>query len=52
MEVVLLYGCVVTECINRFQNKVKKEIERLTSMNVQKVEVVVKALRFEEKQND
>lgn len=52
MEVVLYYGCIIIECVNKFQNKVKKEIERLTSMNVQKVEVLVRALRFEDKQND
>ena len=47
MEVSLYYGCQIVECINRFNVRVKKEIERLTSMNVQKIEIFVKSLRIE-----
>lgn len=52
MEVVVYYGCVISECIKKFEGKIKKEIERLTSMNVQKIEVVVKSIKIkEENQN-
>ena len=47
MEAVVAYGCNIPETINKFQAKIKKEIERLTSMNVQKVEVYVRAVRID-----
>ena len=48
MEASIYYGCTIPDCISKFENKVKKEIERLTSMNVQKIEVVVKNIKLEE----
>lgn len=47
MEVALQYGCQINECVKKFQEKVKKQIEYLTSMNVQKIEIVVKSLNIE-----
>ena len=47
MEAVVKYGCNIPEVVNKFQAKAKKEIERLTSMNVQKVEVFVRAIRVD-----
>lgn len=44
MEAVIKYGCNIEECCKKFQTKVKKEIERLTTMNVQKIEIVVKSI--------
>lgn len=48
MEVVVNYGCNIEECCKKFQVKVKKEIERLTTMNVQKTDVVVKSIKLPE----
>ena len=48
MESVVKYGCNINECFKRFQTKIKKEIERLTSMNVQKIEIVVKSISVED----
>ena len=42
MEVTAVYGFNVIEGINEFKNKAKKEIEKLTAMNVEEFEVVVK----------
>ena len=42
MEVTVVYGFNVLEGINEFKNKAKKEIEKLTAMNVEEFEVVVK----------
>lgn len=49
MEAIVKYGCNINECFKKFQAKVKKEIERLTSMNVQKIDIVVKSVDMEEK---
>ena len=48
MEAIVKYGCNISECFRKFQVKIKKEIERLTSMNVQKIEIIVKSIKFEE----
>ena len=42
MEVTVVYGFNVIEGINEFKSKAKKEIEKLTAMNVEEFEVVVK----------
>ena len=47
MEAVISYGCNIPDTVTKFQAKIKKEIERLTSMNVQKVEVYVRAVRVD-----
>lgn len=44
MEVIIKYGCNIVECINQFKNKIVKEISNLTTMNVQKIEVVAKGI--------
>ena len=51
MQSVVKYGCNIEECHKKFQNKVKKEIERLTSMNVQKIEILVKSIIMDETNN-
>ncbi len=48
MEATVKYGCNIEECFKKFQVKIKKEIERLTSMNVQKIDIVVKSINIEE----
>lgn len=42
MEVTIVYGFNVIEGINEFKAKAKKEIEKLTAMNVEEFDVVVK----------
>ena len=51
MQSIVKYGCNIEECHKKFQNKVKKEIERLTSMNVQKIEILVKSIIMDETNN-
>ena len=48
MEVVIVYGYNVTESLKDFRTKCKKEIEKLTAMNVEKVDIVAKGLYMEE----
>ena len=47
-EFIPCYGCNINECFSKFQTRIKKEIERLTSMNVQKIEIVVKSIKLDE----
>ena len=42
MEVTIVYGFNLIDGINEFKNKAKKEIEKLTAMNVEEFEVVAK----------
>lgn len=42
MEVTIVYGFNVIEGIKEFKDKAEKEIEKLTAMNVEEFEVVVK----------
>lgn len=49
MEVTVVYGFNVIDGINEFKNKAKKEIEKLTAMNVEEFEVVVKNIYVPEK---
>lgn len=42
MEVTILYGCNVIEGLKEFKQKSKKEIEKLTAMNVVELDVVAK----------
>ena len=44
MEVSIVYGFNVREGLNNFKTKAKKEIEKLTAMNVVELEVVAKNL--------
>lgn len=44
MEVTIVYGFNVIDGIKEFKDKAKKEIEKLTAMNVEEFEVVVKSV--------
>ena len=44
MEIIVIYGYNVVESLQHFKVKCKREIEKLTSMNVVKVEVVAKGM--------
>ena len=42
MEVVVMYGCNIQETLKEFKEKAKREIEKLTAMNVISLDVVAK----------
>lgn len=48
MEAVLNYGNNIIEVLNEFRSKTKKEIEKQTSMNVEKVDLVAKGIHMEQ----
>lgn len=53
MEVVVLFGFDIIKGLTEFKEKAKKEIERLTTMNVQKINVVAKGIKIiEEKEEE
>lgn len=44
LEVIICYGYNLINSVQEFKQKIKKEIEQLTAMNVQEIEVVVKGI--------
>lgn len=48
IEVVIVYGYNIIQVVNTFRNKLIREIERLTTMNVQKVDVMAKGIYMPE----
>ena len=46
MEVIVLFGFDIMSGLTNFKNKAKKEIERLTTMNVQNINVVAKGIKI------
>lgn len=46
MEIILNYGYNILNTLKDFQQKTKKEIERLTAMNVQKIDIVAKGIHL------
>ena len=46
MEVIVLFGFDIMSGLTNFKNKAKKEIVRLTTMNVQKINVVAKGIKI------
>ena len=46
MEVVVYYGENVIDELNRFKEKCIKEIEKLTTMNIQKMTVLAKSIEI------
>ena len=51
VEVYVIFGYNIVSVLRDFKQKVKKEIERLTTMNVQEVSVVAKGIHMPEEQN-
>jgi hypothetical protein len=45
MEVIINYGYNIVDELNKFKNKCIKEIEMLTTMNVQKIEIIAKGIK-------
>lgn len=52
MEVEIMYGFNVVEGLTNFKDKSRKEIEKLTAMNVVSLEVVAKSLYVPEKKEE
>ena len=48
MEVSINYGYNILETLREFKQKIKKEIEKLTTMNVQEVTIVAKGIHIPE----
>ena len=51
MEVIIVYGYNVLESLREFKTKCKKEIEKLTAMNVENIDVVAKGIQVLEEGN-
>ena len=52
MEVMVVYGYNVVEGLRKFKEKAKKEIEKLTAMNVVSIDVVAKSVYVLEKEKE
>ena len=48
MEVIINYGCNIMTILRKYKEQVSKEIEKQTTMNVEKVKLIAKGIRFEE----
>lgn len=48
IEVIVIYGYNILESLNEFKDKCKKEIEKLTAMNIKNIEVIAKAIEVPE----
>ena len=48
MEVSINYGYNILDELREFKGKIKKEIEKLTTMNVQEVTIVAKEIHMQE----
>lgn len=52
LEVIICYGYNLITSVQEFKQKVKKEIEQLTAMNVQKIDVVIKGIEVPVKKEE
>ena len=50
MEVTVVYGFNLIDGINQFKSKAKKEIEKLTAMNIEEFDVVIKNIYVPEEE--
>ena len=51
MEVEIVYGFNVVDGLTNFKEKAKKEIEKLTAMNVVRLQVIAKSLYIPQNKN-
>ncbi len=51
VEVVIVYGYNILQELHDFKQKCKKEIERLTTMNVESIDIVAKGIHMVEQNN-
>ena len=47
MEVIVKYGYNIVEGLAEFKEKARKEIEKLTTMNVQKIDIIAKGIKMD-----
>lgn len=52
MEVIVNYGSNIMQGLAEFKEKSKKEIEKLTTMNVQKIDIVAKGINIPNNKED
>lgn len=52
LETIILYGHNVPDTINSFRIKCKKEIEKLTAMNVYKIDIVARGIHVPDKEEE
>ncbi len=52
MEVIVYFGFDLVKSLGYFKEKAKKEIERLTTMNVQKITIVAKGIKILEEKKE
>lgn len=52
VEVVIVYGYNILQELHDFKQKCKREIERLTTMNVESIDIVAKGIKMPEKNSD
>ncbi len=52
MEVIVVYGYNIRESLNEFKDKCKKEIEKLTAMNIRNMEIVARGIEVVEKKEE
>lgn len=52
MEVIVLFGYDLKNGLIEFKEKARKEVERLTTMNVQKIDVVAKGIKIIENKEE
>ncbi len=50
MEVIVVYGYNILESLNDFKDRCKKEIEKLTAMNINGMEIVARGIEVPEKE--
>ena len=50
VEIVWIYGYKLPEVIKRLSDKILNEVERITALNVEKLNIVVKGIYIEEKE--
>ena len=52
IEVIVVYGTNIKEVLTNFKEKCKKEIERLTAMNIINIEILAKGIYVPEKEEE
>ena len=52
MEVIVNYGSNIVEGLSDFKAKSKREIEKLTTMNIQKIDIIAKGIKMPENKEE
>lgn len=52
IEIVLVYGYNIIDTINQFKEKIRKEIDKLTAMGVNKIDIVAKGIKVPENKEE